>query len=78
MRQDLAACFVCKQVWIVFPSLARRLTGARRWMVHVAPLRRLRWRQDEDGRVDATGCVGPYYPTFVIFNVLVPRGIVVI
>jgi hypothetical protein len=43
-----------------------------------APSRRLRQRQDEDGRVDVTGCVGPYYPTFVVFNVLGPKGIVVI
>jgi hypothetical protein len=32
----------------------------------------------EDRRVDATGCVGPSYPTFVVFSVLGPRGIVVI
>jgi hypothetical protein len=44
----------------------------------VAPLRRLRRRQVEDGRIDETGCVGPYYPTFAIFNVLIPNGIVVI
>jgi hypothetical protein len=47
-------------------------------VVHVAPSRRLRQRQVEDGRVDATDCVRPCYPTFVIFNVLGPRGIVVI
>jgi hypothetical protein len=47
-------------------------------VVHVAPLRRLRRRQVEDGWVDVTGYVGPCYPTFVIFNVLGPRGIVVI
>jgi hypothetical protein len=39
---------------------------------------RLRRRQVEDGRIDATGCVGPCYTTFVVVNVLVPRGIVVI
>jgi hypothetical protein len=44
----------------------------------VAPSWRLRQRQVEDGRVDATGCVGLYYHTFVVFNVLDPRGIVVI
>jgi hypothetical protein len=44
----------------------------------VAPSRRLRRRQVEDGRVNATGYVGPCYPTFVIFNVLGPSGIVVI
>jgi hypothetical protein len=32
----------------------------------------------EDGRVDVTGCVGPCYPTFTVFNVLGPRSIVVI
>jgi hypothetical protein len=40
--------------------------------------RRLRRRQVEDGRVDAMGCVRPCYPTFAVFNVLCPRGIVVI
>jgi hypothetical protein len=71
-HRDLAACFAWKQVWLGFPS------EARRWVVHVAPSRRLRRRQVEDGRVDATDCIGPCYPTFVVFNVLCPRGIVVI
>jgi hypothetical protein len=31
----------------------------------------------EDGRVDATGYVGPCYPYFVVFYVLGPSGIVV-
>jgi hypothetical protein len=44
----------------------------------VGPSWRLRRRQVEDGRVDATGCVGLSYPTFAIFSVLGPRGIVVI
>jgi hypothetical protein len=44
----------------------------------VAPSQRLRQMQVEDGRVDAIGCVRPCYPTFVVFNVLDPRGIVVI
>jgi hypothetical protein len=39
---------------------------------------RLRRRQVEDGRVDATGCVGPCYLIFVVFNVLDSMGIVVI
>jgi hypothetical protein len=47
-------------------------------VVHVAPSRRLRQRQVEDGQVDATGCIRPCYPTFTVFNVLGPRGIVVI
>jgi hypothetical protein len=32
----------------------------------------------KDGRVDATGCVGPCYPIFVVFNVLGSRGILII
>jgi hypothetical protein len=46
-------------------------------MVHVAPSWMLRWDQVKDGWVDAMGCIGPYYPYFVIFYVLGPRGIVV-
>jgi hypothetical protein len=57
-------------------SLARvsqsglKTTEARRRVVHVAPSRRLRRRQVEEERVDVMGCVGPYYPTFTVFNVL--------
>jgi hypothetical protein len=62
-------CFAEKQVALGFPSLASRLVKARRWVVHVD--------QVEDGRVDATGCVRPRYPYFVIFYVLGHRGIVI-
>ena len=61
-RRDLAACFGAKQVWLGFPSLASRLAEARRRMVHVASSRRLRRVEAEDGRADATGCVGLFYP----------------
>jgi hypothetical protein len=44
----------------------------------VAPSRRLRRRQAEVERVDATDCVGPCYDCFVVFLLLGPRGIVVI
>jgi hypothetical protein len=47
-RRDLAACFVWKQVGLGFPSLASRLSEARRRVVHVAPSRRLRQSQIED------------------------------
>jgi hypothetical protein len=47
-------------------------------VVHVAPSQRLRRRQVEDGRVDAMSYVRPCYLTFVVFNVLGPRGVVVI
>jgi hypothetical protein len=38
----------------------------------------LRRKQVEDGRVDVTGYVRSCYPTFVVFNVLGYRGIVII
>jgi hypothetical protein len=50
----------------------------RRRVVHVAPSRRLRRWQVEDGRVNAMDCVGPCYPIFAVFNVLDPRDIVII
>jgi hypothetical protein len=55
-----------------------KIGGGATRVVHVAPSQRLRWKQIEDGRVDAMGCVRPCYPTFAVFNVLGPRGIVVI
>jgi hypothetical protein len=38
----------------------------------------LHQRQVEDGRVDATGCIGLCYPTFAVFNILGTRSILVI
>jgi hypothetical protein len=76
-RRDLVACFAWKQVALGFFSLAIRLTETRRWVVHVAPLQMLRRDQVEDGWVDATGCVGSYYPYFIVFYVLGIRGIIV-
>jgi hypothetical protein len=46
-------------------------------MVHMASSRRLHRVEGEDGRVDTMGCVGPFYPNFVILYVLGPRGILV-
>jgi hypothetical protein len=70
-RRDLADCFTWKQVGLEFPSLASRLVEAQRgWC---------RWHGDqvEDGRVDATGCVGPCYPYLFVFFVLDHRDILV-
>jgi hypothetical protein len=39
-------------------------------MVHVASSWRLRGDGAEDGRVDATDCIGLFYPNFSIFIVL--------
>jgi hypothetical protein len=75
-HRDLAACFTWKQVGLGFPSLASRLAEARRQVVQVAPSWRLRRVQAKDGRVDATGCVRPFYPKITVFYVLALRGIV--
>jgi hypothetical protein len=42
--------------------------------VHVASLRMLRRDEAEDGQVDATGCVGPFYTKITIFYVFGLRG----
>jgi hypothetical protein len=49
--------------------------GATAQMVHVASSRRLRWVEAEDGRVDAMRYIRPFYPNFVVFIVLGPKGI---
>jgi hypothetical protein len=77
-RRDLAACFTWKQVWLGFPSLGRRLAEPRRRVVHVPRSWRLHQKQVEDGQVDAMCRIGRCYPTFTVFNVLDPKGIVVI
>jgi hypothetical protein len=53
------------------------VTEAQRRVVYVAPSWRSREDQVEDGCVDAIGCIGPFYPNFVIFYVLGPMDILV-
>jgi hypothetical protein len=36
------------------------------WMVHVTSSQRSHGDEAEDGRVDAMGCIGLFYPNFVI------------
>jgi hypothetical protein len=52
--------------------------GGAAQMVHVASLRRLRRVEAENGWVDATGYIGPFYPNFIVFYVLDRRGILLI
>jgi hypothetical protein len=47
-------------------------------MVHVASSRRSRGDEAEDGRVDATGCIGLFNPNFTIFLILGHKGSFVI
>jgi hypothetical protein len=51
-----------------------KLVETRRRVVHMASSRRLYQSQVEYGWVDATGCIRPFYPTFVVFIVLGTRG----
>jgi hypothetical protein len=46
-------------------------------VVHVASSWRSREDEVEDGWVDKTGCIRLFYPNFVVFVVLGPRGILV-
>jgi hypothetical protein len=39
-------------------------------VVHIASLRRLRQDEAEDGWVDTTDCVGPFYLKIIVFIVL--------
>jgi hypothetical protein len=58
-------------------QFALKLAEARRWMVHMAPLRRSRGVQFEDGRVDTMSCIRPFYHNFTIFDVLDSRSILI-
>jgi hypothetical protein len=43
-------------------------------MVHVASLQRSHRDEAKDGRVDAMGCIGLFYPNFAVFIVLGHKG----
>jgi hypothetical protein len=58
-------------------QVASKLVEERRRVVHVASSRRSREDEIKDGRVDAMGCIGPFYPYFIVFIVLGPRVILV-
>jgi hypothetical protein len=54
-----------------------KLAEERRRVVHVASSQRSCGDEAEDGRVDATDCIGLFYPYFAVFIVLGSRGILV-
>jgi hypothetical protein len=54
-----------------------KTSGGTTWMVHMASSRRSCGDEAEDGWVDEMGCIGVFFPNFVIFIVLHPRGILV-
>jgi prepilin signal peptidase PulO-like enzyme (type II secretory pathway) len=45
------------------------------WMVQVASSWKLRGDEVEDGRVDVMDCIRHFYPNFVVFTILGPKGI---
>jgi hypothetical protein len=59
-------------------SFASKLVEERRRMVHIASSWRSLEDEAEDGRVDAMGCIGLFYPNFTIFIVLGHNGSFVI
>jgi hypothetical protein len=58
-------------------QFASKPTEARQQVVHVALSWRLHRDQVKNGWVNATGCIGPCYPYFVIFIALGLMGILV-
>jgi hypothetical protein len=43
----------------------------------VASQRKCREVEAEDGRVDATGCIDPFYPKIIVFIILGPKDVLV-
>jgi hypothetical protein len=72
--RDVATCFTWKEVGLGFPSLPSRPVEARRRVVRVASSQRLRRDEAEDGRVDTTGYIRPFYSKIIVFYILDPRG----
>jgi hypothetical protein len=52
--------------------------GGTAWMVHVASSQRSCEDEAKDRRVNATGCIGLFYPNFVVFVVFGHNGSLVI
>jgi hypothetical protein len=77
-RQDLAACFTWKRVGDRVSQSSLKTGGGATLMVHVASSRRSRGDEAEVGRVDATSCIGLFYPNFAVFIVLGHKSSLVI
>jgi hypothetical protein len=66
-----------EESWARVSMLALKLAEERRRVMHVASSWRSHEDKVEDGRVNATGFIGLFYPNFAIFVVLGPRDILV-
>jgi hypothetical protein len=74
-RSSGLLCVEASRARVSQPSLKTGEGVAR--IMHVASSQRWHRGQVEHERVDATGCVRPWYPYFTDFIVLDPRGILV-
>jgi hypothetical protein len=61
----------------VFQS-SLKIGGGVAWMVHVASSQRSCQDKTKDGRVDTMGCIGLFYPNFIVLVVLCHKGGLVI
>jgi hypothetical protein len=55
--------------WARISQFASKLVEERRRAVHMASSRRTHEDEAEDGRANATGCIGLFYPYFTVFVV---------
>jgi hypothetical protein len=72
LRSSILLCVKASRGRVSQPGL--KTGGGAVWMVHVSSLWRMCRDQVEDGRIDATSYVRPYYPYLAIFIVLSPMG----
>jgi hypothetical protein len=63
--------------WARVSQFGLKTGGGMARMVHMASLRRLHRVKAEDGWVNVTGCIRPFYRNFDVFYVLCPKGILV-
>jgi hypothetical protein len=56
--------------WVRVFQFSLKLAETQRWVVHVASTRRSREEQVEDGRVDTTDFVRPFYLKIDVFFIL--------
>jgi hypothetical protein len=60
----------------VFQSSIKTSEGTT-WIVHLSSSWRSHEDKAEDKRVNTTGCITLFYPNFVVFVVLCPKGILI-
>jgi hypothetical protein len=66
-----------KASWPRIFQFASKLVEKQRCVVHLASSQKSCEDEAEDGYVDAMGCIELFYPYFIVFVVLIPRGILI-